>query len=204
MKTSCSHIHTHAHTHTHMPTAHLPDSIGELKKLETLNLTANSLSSLPEGIINLKALKTVNLSQNSLQTFPLFLCQLTHLDFADLSDNKIEELPEGVQVLNAVELNVNRNSISVIPASIAKCKRLKVLRIEENTLSLMGIPPVILTDSSISLLCMEGNLFEIKELKDLPEYEKVHVYASYNIQNSKQGRISPIPGHLPTLRHLII
>ena len=157
-----------------MYTAQLPDSIGDLKKLETLNLAANGLSSLPEGIINLKAIKTVNLSQNSLQTFPLFLCQLTHLDFADLSDNKIEELPEGIQVLNAVELNVNRNSISVIPASLAWCRRLKVLRIVENTLSLMGIPPAILSDSSISLLCTEGNLFEVRELQEMPEYAKVH------------------------------
>lgn len=157
---------------SHNKIADLPDSIGELKKLETLNLAGNGLSSLPEGIINLKVLKTVNLSQNSLQSFPLFLCQLTHLDFADLSDNKIEVLPEGVEVLNAVELNVNRNSISVIPASLARCRRLKVLRIEENTLSLMGLPPAILSDSSISLLCTEGNLFEVRELKDLPEYAK--------------------------------
>ena len=120
--------HTHTHTHTH--TAHLPETLGSLKKLETLNLERNSLTSL------------------KLKHFPLFLCQLTHLDFADLSSNSLESLPEnGMDVFNGVELNLNCNSISVLPAALAKCKRLKVLRMEENTLELGGLPDVILTES---------------------------------------------------------
>ena len=154
-------------------TAQLPEALGSLKKLETLNLENNALASLPDSCVNIKTLRTVNLSRNKLKSFPLFLCQLTQLNFTDLSGNLIEELPEGIEVLNAVELNVSNNNISVLPASLAKCKRLKVLRAQENTLSLMGIPPAILADSNIALLCVEGNLFEMKELKDLPEYEKV-------------------------------
>ena len=151
----------------------LPEEVGSLKKLETLNLEQNELASLPDSCVNLKALKTVNLSRNKLQTFPLFLCQLIHLDFADLSSNTIKELPKGIDVLNAVELNLNGNGISVLPVSLAKCVRLKVLRVQENTLELMGLPPALLSDSNISLLCVEGNLFELRELHELPEYEKV-------------------------------
>ena len=151
----------------------LPEEVGSLKKLETLNLEQNELVSLPDSCVNLKALKTVNLSRNKLQTFPLFLCQLIHLDFADLSNNAIQELPEGIDALNAVELNLNGNGISVLPASLAKCVRLKVLRVQENTLELMGLPPALLSDSNISLLCVEGNLFEMRELHEIPEYEKV-------------------------------
>ena len=151
----------------------LPETVGSLKKLESLNLEQNGLMSLPDSCVNLKSLKTVNLSQNKLQTFPLFLCQLTHLDFANLSSNAIPELPQGIEALNAVELNLNGNSISVLPPGLAKCRRLKVLRVQENTLELMGLPPALLSDSNISLLCAEGNLFDLKELHELPEYEKV-------------------------------
>ncbi len=133
----------------------------------------NGLTSLPDSFVNLKVLRTVNLAGNKLESFPLFLCQLVRLDFADLSENVIHELPDGIEVLNAVELNLNRNNISVLPASMAKCKRLKVLRIQENTLPIAGIPPQILSESEVSLLCLEGNLFEEKELRDLTGYDKV-------------------------------
>ena len=72
-----------------------------------------------------------------------------------------------------MEINLNQNQISVIPESVAKCKQLKVLRLEENCIDMMGIPGAILSSSTISLLCLDGNVFEMRELKELPEYEKV-------------------------------
>lgn len=104
---------------------------------------------------------------------PAFLYLLNRLDFADLSCNQITVLPPGVENLHAVELNLNQNQISVLPAEIAGCKRLKVLRLEENTLSLAGIPVPLLADSVVSLLCVEGNVFAMRELQELPEYEQV-------------------------------
>ena len=133
----------------------------------------NLLSSLPDSLVNIKSLKKVTLSHNKLRTFPLFLRQLVRLDFADLSSNSIESLPDGLDVFNGVELNLNCNSISVLPAALAECKRLKVLRVEENSLELGGVPEVILTDSKISLLCLDGNLFALRELEQLPQYDKV-------------------------------
>ena len=174
MMRTCAHIHN---------AAQLPETLGSLKKLETLNLEHNSLASLPESLVNIKVLKKVILAHNKLKQFPLFLCQLTHLDFADLSSNSIESLPaSGIDVFNAVELNLSGNSISVLPAALAKCKRLKVLRVEENSLELGGVPDVILTESNISLLCLDGNLFHSRELQQLPQYEKVKI----NIANSQK------------------
>lgn len=151
----------------------LPEEIGELKKMENLNLEGNSLASLPDSCVNLKALKNVNLSSNKLPSFPLFLCQLTLLDSVDLSSNSLSELPRDVECLTAVELNVSRNSIGVLPPELARCRRLKVLRVQENTLTIMGVPPAILSESSISLLFLEGNLFDIQELHDMAGYDKV-------------------------------
>ena len=107
---------------------------------------------------------------------------MTKLDFVDLSDNAIEELPsEGLENLNIVELNLNRNSIQVLPECLARCKRLKVLRVEENSLELAGLPVTILSESNVSLLCVDGNLFTKRDLEDLPQYDQVFV-KSYIIE----------------------
>lgn len=37
----------------------------------------------------------------------------------------------------------------------------------------MGVPPTVLRDSNISLLCLEGNPFSQRDLYEIPEYEKV-------------------------------
>ena len=113
------------------------------------------------------------LSQNQFTTVPLCICQLTHADFVDLSVNKIVTIPDGIQVISAVEINLNQNQINRIPEAIAACKRLKVLRLEENCLDEAGIPPVVLADSTISLLCLQGNPLDISEVRSMPEYEKV-------------------------------
>ena len=153
----------------------LPEETAQLKKLETLVLAHNSITAFPDAFVNLKSLQTVNVSQNNLSEFPLALCQLTRVDFVDLSGNKIKEIPNGIDVISAVEINLNGNQISVIPESVSKCRRLKVLRLEENCIELMGVPPVVLKDSKVSLLCLEGNPLLMRELQELPEYEKVGV-----------------------------
>ena len=91
-------------------------------------------------------------------------CDLKHLDVLDISKNKIGEVPNGSGRLAVLELNLNQNQVSLISNDIAKCPRLKTLRLEENCLTLTAISPTILKDSSISLLTVEGNLFDIKDL----------------------------------------
>lgn len=151
----------------------LPDELGFLKKLESLDLSSNALADVPDSLVNLKLLKTVNLSGNKLKEFPLFLCQLVHVNFVNLSSNQIAQIPEGIEVISAVEINLNQNRITALPDSLARCKRLKVLRVEENCIPLEGVSLAVLRNSIISLLCLEGNVVLSRELKQLPEYDKV-------------------------------
>ncbi|CAB1335475.1 unnamed protein product, partial [Coregonus sp. 'balchen'] len=123
----------------------LPDEIGKLKKLETLLLNGNQLTQLPSTVGQLKALRTLSLSGNKFREFPGGLGSLRHLDVLDLSKNHIQAVP---------------------------AERLKVLRLEENCLELASIPVSILTNSQVSLLSVEGNLFEVKNMRDLEGYEK--------------------------------
>uniref|UniRef100_A0A4W5PBL4 Leucine rich repeat containing 57 n=1 Tax=Hucho hucho TaxID=62062 RepID=A0A4W5PBL4_9TELE len=150
----------------------LPDEIGKLKKLETLLLNGNHLTQLPSTVGQLKALRILSLSGNKFREFPAGLGSLRHLDVLDLSKNHIQAVPAEVAALQAIEINLNQNQISVVSAEVSTCQRLKVLRLEENCLELTSIPVSILTTSQVSLLSVECNLFEVKIMRDLEGYEK--------------------------------
>lgn len=150
----------------------LPKEIGNLSKLETLTLNGNRLTALPSCLSQLKNLRSVVISNNHLTKFPIVFCDLPHLEMLDLSHNKITEMPDDLQNLFVAELNMNQNQLSVLPEAIAQCPRLKILRVEENCLQLSAISPKILTDSSVSLLAVDGNLFELKDLHNMEGYEK--------------------------------
>ncbi|XP_036927356.1 leucine-rich repeat-containing protein 57 [Acanthopagrus latus] len=150
----------------------IPSEISKLKKLETLSLNGNRIQQLPPTLGQLKALRTLNLSGNQFSEFPSGLGTLRHLDLLDLSRNQIQNVPAEVSELQAIEINLNQNQISVLSAEVAACPRLKVLRLEENCLELSSIPMSILRDSQVSLFSVEGNLFEVKSLRDLEGYDK--------------------------------
>ncbi|XP_037580713.2 leucine-rich repeat-containing protein 57-like [Dermacentor silvarum] len=61
--------------------------------------------------------------------------------------------------------------VSMISESIANCPRLKMLQLEENCLQINSIPTQLLTNSNVSLLAVEGNLFELKDLQQKEGYE---------------------------------
>lgn len=149
----------------------LPDELGNLIKLETLSAVGNRLTIIPSSVSALSKLKQVYLSDNLIKEFPLMFCGLKHLDVIDLSKNKITEVPKGVGSLSVTELNLNQNQIAVVSEDIADCPRLKALRLEENCLQLATFPVKILKESNISLLNMDGNLFEMKQFMDLDGYD---------------------------------
>lgn len=152
--------------------AGIPSEIGKLKKLETLSLNGNRIQQLPPTLGQLKALRTLSLAGNQISEFPSGLGTLRQLDLLDLSRNKIQNVPAEVSELQAIEINLNQNQISVVSAEVSRCPRLKVLRLEENCLELSSIPQSILNESQVSLFSVEGNLFEVKKLRDLEGYDQ--------------------------------
>merc|ERR1712038_2200221 len=137
----------------------------------TLIINGNHISDLPDTVANLKNLKELNLSGNRIQKFPLALTKLRKLDVVDLSSNNLTSIPnDDVHELQVTELNLNQNQISSLSADIAKCPRLKTLRLDENCLALEAIPVVLLTDSVISTLSVNGNMFTEKQLAEVEGY----------------------------------
>ncbi|XP_033226985.1 leucine-rich repeat-containing protein 57 [Belonocnema kinseyi] len=150
----------------------LPEEMGALVKLECLNASSNQLKMLPFSLSNLTHLKQVNLSDNCIKEFPFMFCGLKHLDVLDLSKNKLTDVPDAASGLHVTELNLNQNQISIISRKLAQCSRLKTLRLEENCLQVHAIPVTILKDSKVSILALDGNLFEMKQFADLDGYEQ--------------------------------
>jgi len=65
----------------------LPEAIGQLTGLTTLDLSGNQLTALPEAIGQLTALTTLDLSSNRLTVLPDAIGQLAGLITLDLSRN---------------------------------------------------------------------------------------------------------------------
>lgn len=151
--------------------ASLPDELGGLKKLETLSLNHNLITTIPLSFESLSALKILNLSENQITVFPAVLAKLKNLDVVDLSKNRITEVPDSISGLQATEVNFNQNQISRVSDEVVNCRRLKVLRLEENCLTLQSISPKVLRDSQVSILAIDGNLFEIKDFQNTDGYD---------------------------------
>ena len=92
----------------------LPEELGSLKKLETLSLENNLLTSLPSSFKNLSHLRTLSLTGNGFKSFPDVLSDLKSLDAVDLSRNKVTNIGESVRSCQVIELNLNQNQVLYI------------------------------------------------------------------------------------------
>ncbi|CAD0195569.1 unnamed protein product [Chrysodeixis includens] len=142
----------------------IPSALGNLRKLEMFNISSNLITALPDSFAKLSNLKQVYLNNNRLKEFPMQLLGLHNLDVLEISNNKITEIPNGMSELYAAELNLSQNEISSISEDLHLAPRLKILRLEENCLSLEAIRPSLLRDSKMHTINLDGNLFEAKQL----------------------------------------
>lgn len=99
----------------------LPESICNLKSLQKLNLEGNQLSNLPESIGNLKSLQMLLLGFNQLKTLPVAICNLKSLQVLLLECNKLMIIPESIILLKSlIELDLTSNYIAINSDSRSK------------------------------------------------------------------------------------
>lgn len=90
----------------------LPLEIGNLKKLQRLNMNYHQISKLPSSFSSLQGLEELNLRRNNLRRFPLEIIVLDNLKKLDLSGNKIKKLPDNISTMKSLEvLNLTGNPI---------------------------------------------------------------------------------------------
>ena len=110
----------------------LPDALqGARDSLKVLELSRNSLKSLPESIGALHYLQTVNLSYNELGTFPSDPSQGRNLPHP----HALESIPHAMcQCQSLTSLDISRNQLTEIPPWFSSFAELRVLQVSHNRL----------------------------------------------------------------------
>lgn len=131
----------------------IPESIGNLKRLQELSITGTDIVTVPDSIGKLQYLADLNLSFNKIQTLPNTLQELIRLKRLLLHNNQILKFP--LLSPSIQELWIYGNQIETIPESIERLKDLEILFIESNRLS--QLPQTIGKLESLQNLNLSGN-----------------------------------------------
>ena len=125
-----------------VPIRSLPEEISRLEGLVDLDVRAHQLEALPESLGRLRALGRLHLVGSA------------YLD----TDTRapLTEVPESLGDLAGLTvLDLSSNSIRRVPASLARCRRLRYLNLSRNELS--DLPE--LGSSALEHLCLSHNRF---------------------------------------------
>ncbi|MBQ9259673.1 MAG: hypothetical protein IJ187_07475 [Neisseriaceae bacterium] len=105
----------------------LPDDIGQLRKLQKLNLSGSQFKNLPDNIGKLENLCLLVLSYSNLKALPDTIGQLKNLKYLHLNGcNQLTGLPESIgQLGNSLQtLELDGCDFMALPNSIGQLKRL--------------------------------------------------------------------------------
>ncbi|XP_061997447.1 plant intracellular Ras-group-related LRR protein 4 [Rosa rugosa] len=139
----------------------LPSTIGGLSSLTKLDLHSNRLTELPDTIGDLLSLVHLDLRANNLASLPATFGRLVRLEELDLSSNRLSLLPDSIGSLASLKnLNVETNEIDEIPHSIGHCTNLRELHADYNRLK--ALPEAVGKIETLEILSVRYN--NIKQL----------------------------------------
>uniref|UniRef100_A0A182WF67 B3/B4 tRNA-binding domain-containing protein n=1 Tax=Anopheles minimus TaxID=112268 RepID=A0A182WF67_9DIPT len=145
--------------------AQLPATIGRLGELKVLDLSGNRLTELPAEFADLHSLTTLNLSFNRLKTVDL--SAFDKLSVCNLSGNELIAVPQFHigQMHHLTEVNLEKNSIVVLPEEITQQQILRVLNVAENKIE--QVPKYITKCAKLKEINLKGNPLKDKRLLKL-------------------------------------
>ncbi|MCL2205978.1 MAG: hypothetical protein FWB82_05605 [Treponema sp.] len=149
-------------------TANIPESIGNLQRLERLSLSwCGQLKSLPESIGKLKNLALLEMRcMDSIDQVPDSICNLENLTSLKIMATAIEEVPEGIgslESLTCLSLRENKK-LKSLPESTGKLKNLTWLDLYNSTL-LNALP-----DSIVNLNSLEYVNIRLTGIQSVPHF----------------------------------
>ena len=97
----------------------LPASLFTISTLKHLELPQTGVSVLPEEVGNLLLLKELLIDSTSITKLPDSICNLTNLQTLNISNTKISELPSSIgNLVSLKNLDISNTRISTLPDSI--------------------------------------------------------------------------------------
>lgn len=114
----------------------IPKEIGNLDKLERLDLLANGLTSIPVEVGNLRQLKILILDMNALTSVPVELGNLDKLELLELGSNRLTSVPAELGNLKMLKwLYLKQNFLTSVPPEIGNLDKLVHLELPGNALT---------------------------------------------------------------------
>ncbi|XP_028296558.1 leucine-rich repeat-containing protein 28-like isoform X2 [Gouania willdenowi] len=143
----------------------IPEAIGNLARLQSLDLCNNALQLLCPEIGRLRSLRHLRLSNNQLKCLPPEIGDLQDLEILDLSMNQLMFLPERLhRCLSLQNLTVDHNLLSHVPRHVCWLHRLNQLSMAANRLTFL--PLDLGRSRELQFVFVDNNA----ELKGLPSY----------------------------------
>jgi Leucine-rich repeat (LRR) protein len=183
-------------------TSHLPAELGKLSNLKVLEIHCiDNLEDLPEEIGNLKALETLNLDEGNgcvmNVAIPSSIGQLSnlkvlnldgaldystmmHLDSGQVSNVqlKMKELPQTIANLQNLEvLDLGRNGLKEIPPQVFKLHKLRILKLDYNDISV--IPSSISDLTNLEELSISLTVATVKLPESMKAFKGLKVDLAY-------------------------
>ena len=139
----------------------LPDSIGKLKKLQSLDLSHTKITALPESFGQLRKLQSLLLLATPIKTLPESFDQLFGLQSLNLRGTQITALPESIGQLTGLhELYLGHTNITALPESFGQLtglhsldlSHIKITALPESFGRLSGLQSLNLSFTNITAL----------------------------------------------------
>lgn len=129
--------------------------MGNLVRLEVLELASNRLESLPATFGNLTGLSKLNLECNRLRRIPETLSRL-NIKTLNLNSNDLVTLPHCISSMPKLEqLSCNDNKLKYLPSSISESESLKAIHVCNNRI--MELPDTLGGLGSLTNLWLDFN-----------------------------------------------
>ena len=172
----------------------VPDSIGRLTNLTTLDLGGNQLSEVPDSITQLANLTRLSLDVNQLSEVRDSITQLTNLTQLSLDGNQLSEVPDSItQLTNLTRLYLDRNRLSEVPDSITQLTNLTRLSLDGNQLS--EVPDSITQLTNLTQLNLDRN-----QLSEVPD--SITQLTNLTQLNLDRNQLSEVPDSITQLTNL--
>lgn len=164
---------------------HLPQSIGALTKLTTLNIARNAIRTLPNSIEALHNLKNLYACGNQLTELPQHFGRMFSLLYADLSSNRLHALPASIGDLCYLRrLKLRHNRLRSLPPQIGTLPRLLDLDLFNNN-ELMVPPPDVVSQGVNAVLSF---------MRELPREESEEMEEGWQVLKSSGDEFEVMEG----------